>query len=56
MSLLADVPEGVLVALDTVAWIYEVEAHPTFRPIIHPFFRDRLGTGRNPAGSSLLAP
>lgn len=54
MNLLEDIPEGALVALDTMIWIYEFEAHPVFGPVVHPFFRDRLGTGRNRAGSSLL--
>lgn len=54
MTLLDAIPEGSLVALDTVIWIYEVEAHPDFGPVVHPFFRDRLGAGRNPAGTSLL--
>jgi hypothetical protein len=54
MSLLHDIPEGELVGLDTAAWIYQVEMHPTFFPVVEPFFRDRLGWGRNRAGSSLL--
>ncbi len=41
-------------ALDTVAWIYEVEAHSVFGPIVRPFFRDRLDAGKNQAGSSIL--
>jgi predicted nucleic acid-binding protein len=55
VSLLDDIPEGELVALDTAVWIYEVEANPSFAPIVNPFFRDRLAWGRNLAGSSLLA-
>jgi hypothetical protein len=54
VGLLSDIPEGSLVALDTIVWIYEVEAHPTFGPIVHKFFRDGLDAGRNRAGSSLL--
>lgn len=54
MNLLDDIPEGSLVALDTVVWIYEVEANPVFGPVVHPFFRDRLSAGLNRAGSSLL--
>ncbi|MBI4604023.1 MAG: hypothetical protein HY721_18865 [Planctomycetes bacterium] len=54
MSLLDDIPVGSLVALDTVAWIYEVEAHATFGPIVRPFFSERLEMGENRAGSSLL--
>lgn len=55
MTLVDVIPEGELVALDTVAWIYEVEAHPVFGPIVNPFFHDRIATAKNPAGSSLLA-
>jgi hypothetical protein len=55
VNLLDAIPEGMLVGLDTAPWIYEVEAHPVFGPIVQPFFRDRLGAGKNPAGSSLLA-
>jgi predicted nucleic acid-binding protein len=55
VNLLDDIPEGALVALDTVIWIYAVEANPVFGPIVRPFFDDRLATGQNRAGSSLLA-
>ena len=55
MTLLEAIPEGALVALDTVAWIYEVEAHPVFGPVVNSFFQERLATGKNDAGSSLLA-
>lgn len=54
MNLLDAIPEGALVALDTVVWIYEVEANPCFGPLVRSVFRDRLDTGRNRAGSSLL--
>jgi predicted nucleic acid-binding protein len=55
MSLLDDIPEGTLVALDASIWIYEFEANPTYGPIVQPFFRDRLDVGKNRFGSSLLA-
>jgi predicted nucleic acid-binding protein len=55
VSLLDAIPEGILVALDTAIWIYEVEAHAVFGPVVHSFFGGRLGAGRNRAGSSLLA-
>src|SRR5262249_29219833 len=55
LSLLAAIPEGTLVALDTVILIYEVESNPVFGPVVHPFFHDRLNSGKNTAGSSLLA-
>jgi predicted nucleic acid-binding protein len=54
MSLLDHIPEGDLVALDASIWIYEFEANPTYGPIVHPFFRDRLDVGKNRCGSSLL--
>jgi hypothetical protein len=34
MTLLDAIPEGALVALDTMGWIYEFEANPTFGPIV----------------------
>ena len=55
MNLLDDIPDGALIALATVVWIYEVEAHPVYGPIVRPFFRDRMDTRINRAGSSLLA-
>jgi predicted nucleic acid-binding protein len=54
VNLLDDIPEGTLVGLDTAVWIYEVEGHASFGPVVNPFFRDRLAQGRNRAGSSLL--
>jgi predicted nucleic acid-binding protein len=54
MSLLDDIPEGALVGLDASIWIYEFEGNPTYGPIVHPFFRDRLDAGKNRCGSSLL--
>jgi hypothetical protein len=47
VSLLDDIPEASLVALDSVVWIYEVEAYPSFGPVVPAFFRDRLDAGRN---------
>ena len=55
MILFDDIPDGALVALDAMIWIYEVESDPVFGPIVRPFFRDRLATGRNRASSSILA-
>jgi uncharacterized protein len=54
MNLIDAVPAGAVVALDTMVWIYELEAHPEFGPIVRSFFRDGLEAGRNRAGSSLL--
>ena|SRR6266511_33489 len=55
MTLLDDIPDGTLVGLDTMIWIYEVEADPVFGSIVRSFFRDRLAAGSNRAGSSILA-
>ncbi len=55
MSLLDDITEGDLVSLDTAVWIYQVESHPVFGPIVNPFFQDRLAWGKNRAGSTVLA-
>ena len=55
MSLLDDIPEGSLVALDTVIWIYQFEANPVFGPITNELFQDGFGTGRCRPACSLLA-
>lgn len=54
MTLLADIPEGYLVGLDAMIWIYETEGHTVFGPVVHPFFTDRIATGKNQTGSSLV--
>lgn len=53
-GILESIPAGALIALDTMAWIYEFEAHPRFGPVTHALFTELIGTGRNPAGTSLL--
>lgn len=54
MNLLDDIPENTLVGIDAVIWIYEFENNPVFAPLTGPFFRDRLNTGKNRAGASVL--
>ncbi len=54
MNLLDAIPEGGLVALDTVVWIYEFEGNPLFGPITRPLFEQGFGTGRCRAACSLL--
>jgi predicted nucleic acid-binding protein len=44
-----------LVALDTVIWIYELEANPIFGPITDDLFQNGFGSGHCRAGCSLLA-
>src|SRR5262249_16407811 len=48
------IPPGSLVALDTVAWIYEFGANPVFGPVTNVLFRDGFGAGRFSASCSLL--
>jgi predicted nucleic acid-binding protein len=55
LTLLDAIAEKELVALDTVIWIYVVEANPVFGPAANLFFSERLARGLNQAGSSLLA-
>jgi len=55
MSLRDDIPRGSLVALDTVVWIYELEANPVFGPITDDLFQNGFGSGHCRAGCSLLA-
>jgi predicted nucleic acid-binding protein len=54
VNLLDDIPENVLVGIDAVIWIYEFERNAVFGPMLEPFFRDRLNTGKNRAGASVL--
>jgi predicted nucleic acid-binding protein len=54
MNLLDAIPPGSVVAIDTVIWIYEFEAHATFGPIADDLFRNGFGTGRYHAGCSLI--
>jgi predicted nucleic acid-binding protein len=54
MTILDAIPPGSLVALDTVAWIYEFEANPVFSPVTNVLFRDGFGAGRFSAACSLL--
>lgn len=54
MSLLDAITPGSLVALDTVVWIYEFEAHPVFGSVTRSLFRDGFGAGFCRAACSLL--
>jgi predicted nucleic acid-binding protein len=54
VSILDVIPPGSLVALDTVAWIYEFEANPTFGPVTQALFSDGFGKGLCRAACSLL--
>ena len=54
MNILDAIPAGSLVALDTVAWIYEFEAHPVFGQVTQKLFQDGFGKGAFRAACSLL--
>ena len=53
MTLIDAIPHGGLAALDTMIWIDDSEAHPTYGPIVRPVFA-AIGSDRLRAGSSLL--
>ena len=54
MSILDAIPPGGLVALDTVVWIYEFEAHPIFGAVTRMLFQEGFGKGVCRAACSLL--
>jgi predicted nucleic acid-binding protein len=54
MTLLDQIPQGVLVAVDTAPWTYAFEAHPVYAPILQPLIDERFATGSNRAGASVL--
>ena len=53
MTLLDAIPNGGLVALDTMIRIYESGEHPTYGPMVRPVFA-AIGSDRLSVGSSLL--
>src|SRR5262245_7550548 len=55
MSLLDDIPDGVVVGLDTAPIIYYLEGHPTYGPLVRPFFVGRLPGTRNKAVTPALS-
>ena len=44
MALIDDLPDGALVALDTMAFIYLTERSPKYHPIVRPIF-EKLAAG-----------
>jgi predicted nucleic acid-binding protein len=56
MSLLASVPEQQIIGLDTAPFIYSLEAHPLYGPLVKPFFELRVKTGLNTIVTSVVTP
>lgn len=54
MSLLARVPEQHVIGLDTAPFIYSLEAHPLYGPLLKPFFELRVKTGVNTVVTSAV--
>lgn len=54
MSLLDDLPLSAVVGIDTAPFIYLIEEHPTYDPIVAPFFRDRIKAGQNYGVTSVI--
>jgi predicted nucleic acid-binding protein len=54
MNLLTDIPSGDLVGLDTAPFIYFVEAHPAYGPLVRPLFESRIEPGLNLATTSMV--
>ncbi len=55
MALLDDIPAGALVGLDTSPFIYFMEAHSLYGPLVRPFFELRLDQGLNRAVTSVVS-
>jgi predicted nucleic acid-binding protein len=54
-DLLGDIAHGAVIGLDTAPFIYLVEAHPLFGPVVRPLFEERLDTGINTAVTSVIS-
>jgi predicted nucleic acid-binding protein len=54
MSLLANVPEQHVSGLDTAPFIYSLEAHPLYGPLVKPFFELRVKAGLNTVVTSVV--
>jgi predicted nucleic acid-binding protein len=54
MSLLADLPVGAVVGIDSVVFIYFIEEHTRYESVISGFFEDRLEHGSNRAITSVI--
>jgi predicted nucleic acid-binding protein len=54
MTLLTDLPVGTAVGLDTPLFIYYLEDHPVYKPIVVPLLEDRVRQGLNGGITSLV--
>jgi len=54
ISLLDNVPEQRVIGLDTTPFIYSLEAHPVYGPLVRPFFESRVKTGLNTVVTSVV--
>ena len=54
MTLLADLAPGALVGMDTSPFIYFLEAHPAYGPVVKPLLADRLAQGVNRGVTSMI--
>jgi predicted nucleic acid-binding protein len=55
MSLLDDLPEGVVIGLDTAPLIYFIEGHDRYGPVVRPLFEERIERGLNEAVTSVVS-
>lgn len=54
INLLADLPEGARVGLDSAPVIYLIEQAPRYLPLVERLFYERLDTGLNQAVTSVV--
>jgi predicted nucleic acid-binding protein len=54
MSLLDSLPEGCPVGVDTAPFIYFIEGHDVYGPLIRPFFAQRVKPGLNQIITSVV--
>jgi predicted nucleic acid-binding protein len=54
MSLLEALPAGTVIGLDSAAFIYFIEQHPLYEPLLSPLFEQRIEHGENRAVTSVV--
>lgn len=54
VSLLGALPAGAVIGLDSVAFIYFIEEHPLYAPLLSPLFEQRIERGENRAVTSVV--
>jgi len=54
MSLLETLSAGTVIGLDTAAFIYFIEEHPLYEPLLSPLFEQRIERGENRAVTSVV--